>query len=126
QPAQRRIGGGHAGPQRDPGDLDLAGVERLEVVEAAEQGRLAAARRADDGDGLARRDRCGDADQHLARAVALRERADADHAPASSRAGAPARTAESSAPGTAPRTAGPGSASRAGRPPRSSAAWSAR
>src|SRR5688500_3087903 len=73
-----RLAARHVRPQLEAADLDRALVEGLEVVEAAEQRRLAAARRPDDRDRLALRHVRGDADEDLAVAVSLRERADAD------------------------------------------------
>src|SRR6185503_13329456 len=85
----------HAWTQLRAGDVDLAAVEALEVVEAAEQRGLAATRRPDDRDRLALVDLRADVGEHAELAVALRELADADHAPASSRVAAPAPTAGS-------------------------------
>src|SRR6185436_19042579 len=68
----------HAGDEPVPGDRDLAGIEALQVVEAAQERALARARRADQGDGLARRDLGLDAAQHRVLAVALVQRADHD------------------------------------------------
>ena len=53
------------------GDEDGAAVDALELVDAAQEGALARARRPDDADDLARRHPERDALQHLKRAEAL-------------------------------------------------------
>src|SRR5579862_2717282 len=64
----------HAGPERPPGDLDDSVGERREVVERAEERRLAAARRPDDRDHLPARDLEVDAAEDLALPASGRER----------------------------------------------------
>src|SRR5262249_6835624 len=61
-----------------PVDLDPAGVDLLEVVEAADEGRLAGARRADHADGLPAAHLERDALQHLEPPKALADIASAD------------------------------------------------
>ncbi len=63
-----------------PVDGHRAGVDRLEVVDGAQQRRLARTARAEDRDDLAGRDREVDAAQHLDAAVALVHAADLDEA----------------------------------------------
>src|SRR5262249_15285921 len=89
----QRLAVTEAGRELEAGDRDRAGVERVEVVEGAEQRRLPASGRPDDGDGLGLLDPRVDAAQHLAVAVALMQVADVNHGTASARAsarGAPA------------------------------------
>jgi hypothetical protein len=70
----KRFGVGRgAGRDLQAGDLDAPRIERGEPVEAAQEGALARAGRADQGDGLAARDLRVDSAQHLARAVRLGE-----------------------------------------------------
>ena len=63
-------------------DQDPAGVDRLEQVDAAEQGRLAAARSADQADDLVLADRQVDPAQDLELVEALVEPLDPDEIPA--------------------------------------------
>ena len=69
-------------------DQHLAGVERQQPVDAAQQRRLAAAGRPDDGDDLALTDVEVDVAEHFERAVALAEALDADARRASARTAA--------------------------------------
>jgi hypothetical protein len=85
----------HPRAQLDTRDVDLACIERLQVVEAAQERRLSAARGPDDRDRLALVDLGAHAREDVPLAVSLRELADADHATASSPVDAPAPRAES-------------------------------
>ena len=60
-------------------DPDTAGLRRLQVVDAAQQGRFAAARGADDADHLAGCDREVDAAQHVQFPKMLVQIFDLDH-----------------------------------------------
>ena len=76
---------GLAGAERVAAHAHRAGVGALEPVEAAQQRRLARARRAHDGDRLARAHAQRDAVEERAPTEALREPGDLDHAPPMSR-----------------------------------------
>ena len=78
-PQRRRIAPlAHAGTQPVAGDLDLAGLERRQVVERAEQRRLAAPRRTDDRQHLAALDVEVDAAQDLRAAESRAQPANAE------------------------------------------------
>ena len=59
-------------------DQDLAAVDRQQAVDAAQQGGLAAARRADNGDDFARSDLEIDVAEHFERAVTFAQATNAD------------------------------------------------
>src|ERR1700689_4126210 len=65
----------------DPRSLhqDIAGIITLQAVDAAQDGRLAGSRRADDADDFALLDQGADALEHLDRAKALVDIAELDH-----------------------------------------------